>query len=257
MLIGENREVGAAGDEIIARTALGEEQAERLLVDLGLALEVRFPGPRENRSRLGQVGAEPEPKPVADADDLAVAHARAQRRRIEIGRNDALARVERKGAVEIGARRGRHHLAQLVVDAASQAIGIVPELLDLRGERAGAALAQTGIQRTAHLPHRREHKAMPLDRRVLPRIFVIEQRAVFDEQQRVHDQRRNGLEGSEQMLRIARLVERRAIAVVQREAGDFLFAINRVAVLGGELGQLRRRRGLPDDGKIAPFQRSR
>ena len=150
---------------------------------------------------------------------------------------------------------GRHHLAQLVVDTARQAIGIVPELLDLGRERAGAALAQTGIQRAAHLPHRREHEAMPLDRRVLPRIIVIEQRAVFDEQQRVHDQRRNRLEGSEQMLRIARLVEGRAIAVVQREAGDFLFAIDRVAVFGGELGQFRRRRGLPDDGKIAAFQR--
>ena len=201
ILIGEHRKIGAALDQVMRRAALGEKQAEHLLVDLGLALEIDRPGVGEDRRRFAQVGAEPEPEPVADADDLAVARARTQRRRIEIGRDDPLARVEREGAVEIGARRCRHHLAQLVVDAAREAVRIVPEFLDLRRERAGAALAQARIERAAHLPHRGEHEAMPRHRGVLPRMIVVEQRAVFDEQQRVHDQRRDGVEISEQMLR--------------------------------------------------------
>src|SRR5688572_32153429 len=57
------------------------------------------------------------------------------------------------------------------------------------------------------------------------------------------------------MLRVARLVEGHAVAVVQREPGDFLFTVHGITVFADELGELGRRNGLLIDGEVARFQR--
>src|SRR5205814_2358730 len=90
------------------------------------------------------------------------------------------------------------HLAELFADPAGQTARRMAELLDLGSEGTATALAHMGRHQRCHASGRREGKAVPFDRRIVLGITLVEQIAVFDEQEAVDDQwwdRGKALEG--------------------------------------------------------------
>src|SRR5438874_1540044 len=65
------------------------------------------------------------------------------------------------------------------------------KFLDLRRQRAGAALIEAGYHEPQDAAEDRQREAVPFDRGVVFGVAVIEEIAVLDEQQAVHDQRRD------------------------------------------------------------------
>src|SRR4029077_5439767 len=102
----------------------------------------------------------------------------------------------------------------LLRDAGGAAALRMPELLDLRGERAGPALPEAVIQDAGDPTGRGEQDAPPFDSRVPPRDLWIEQVMVFDEQQAVDDKRRDRGEILVDRFGIARVVKRVLVAIV-------------------------------------------
>ncbi len=91
--VGQDPQPVAIGEQVMGRQPLGEQQGEHLAIDFALArqLGVALGRPGERLVGLGEIGAEPDPQRLGQADHLAVAGERAERRRIEVGRDDLLA----------------------------------------------------------------------------------------------------------------------------------------------------------------------
>ncbi len=124
-------------------------------------------------------------------------------------------------------RRGGQHLPQFLADAAGQPAGRVAELLDLRRQRAGAAFGETGHDQPHEAAEDRQRETVPFDRGVVLGIALVEQVAVFDEQQAVDDQRRNAGVVGIGVLREPRAIDLLAVAIEDPQAGPVFFAIDR------------------------------
>ena len=256
MAVGKVVQRVAVRDQVMGRAALGQQQAQHLLIDLGLFQALFGVARRLLQDLVGvlEVGAVPGPQPVAQPVDLAEAEARRQRRGVQVIDDDAPAGVCRVLAVQIGADAGRDHLAQLFRGAGGLAVRRVAVLLDLGRQRAAARYPHAGIEPLGRQSQDGIGEAVPLDRRIAHREGRVQQLAVLDEQQGIDDHRRDGIEVVVDPLRIARGVEDGAVAVLQRQAGAGLLAEHGEAAILDEPGQFRRRTGLLLDPVAAAGQ---
>ena len=228
----EPRQVGARLREQVVgvleqqrgRAPLCDEEREREHVgarDLLAVAVVEFDRRREPAVHVFDAHAVPGGQPVAQPDHLAAARNRRERHSVHVVDDDLPARGHREVAAVIGAQTRQEHLAQLLARRARDALGRVPELFDLRGERAAARAARSGRGRE------RLHQAIPLDRRVAARRRAIEQLAVLDEQQRRDENRRDVLEARVRARGLRGLEQRRARAVADVQARLRLLVIGR------------------------------
>jgi len=168
---------------------------------------------------VGQLGAEPDPQAIPQSIDLAMPRRRRQRHGVEVVEHGLAPHRQRRLALAVGPYRGRRHLAQLLLRVVGDATGGMPVLFDLGGQGAAAWGVHLGVELAADLANHRTGEADPVDRRVHVGSGVVQQIAVFDEQQRLHQHRRHRLEGFELAVRVAEGIDRLAGAAVHREPG--------------------------------------
>ena len=131
------------------------------------------------------------------------------------------------------------------------------ELFDLGRERAGAAFVEAGHDEPHEAAEDRQREAVPLDRGVVLGIMVVEEIAIFDEQQAVRDQRRDAREIAERVQRETGAVDLVAAAVVNPEAGAVLLGVDREgAEIDKAVKPLRPAR-LPFDREMALLESAR
>ena len=88
--------------------------------------------------RAGEVGAHPQAQAVGDAEHLAVARQRREGHAVQVVEHHVAPRFGRVLPVAVDVQARGQDLAELVGRRAGPATGRVPELLDLRRERAAA-----------------------------------------------------------------------------------------------------------------------
>ena len=255
--VGQPRQCLVIDDQVISGPAAGQQQAQDLAVDFALARE-RGRGCRRDRQHLvglGDIGSVPAPHRFRDADDLAIAGARAQRLRVQVSRHDPPPRRQRVRTVEIGMGRGVDHLPQLFDDAGRASFGRMTKFFGLGRERAGAAGAKPPIDDACDASCRGEREPVPVDRRVAIRRAGCKEIAVFDKGKAVGDERRDRREIRVSLLGIARPVERGVVAVVKRQPGALLFVIDRVAAVLDEMFERRRPPRLIGDREMVLLER--
>ena len=101
------------------------------------------------------------------------------------------------------------------------------KFLDLRRQRAGAALIEAGYHEPQDAAEDRQREAVPFDRGVVFGVAVIEEIAVLDEQQAVHDQRRDAGVIAECIQREPGAVDLVTVAVENPQSGAVLFRVDR------------------------------
>ncbi len=231
----------AIRDQQARGAALGEDQREHLPVGPRAPREpARAVGIREQRVHLREVGAVPGPESVAEPAQLAEARARGERDAVQVVEHDALSRRGGVRPVEIGAQRRRPDLAQLVGAAGGVAARRVEVLLELRRERAAARQA-LALRARRELRERGGREAIPFDHRVAGARARGEQLAVLDEEQGLQHQRRNAGEVPVDPRRVARVRQRAAGVVLDREAGAHLLVVDRRQSPAHQLAHARRR----------------
>ncbi len=94
-------------------------------------------------------------------------------------------------------------------------------------------------------------KTWPVHRRVGHGLLRIEQIAVFDKQQAVHQQRRNGGKGRVKLLRVFELVQRLVPAIGDRQPGLGLFLVRHEKPMPDVTQQFRGKTGLARNHIIA------
>ena len=239
--------------QIVGRTALREEEAQDLFEGERFGLERLRIGDGaaevgEEVIHLREVRAVPGDEAVADAADLAGAGDGAERDGVDVVRDDAAARGHRVAAVLVSAQRRRDHLDQLLLRRRGAAFGRVPVLLDLRGERRAAGALVTRQETRDDVVGDGVEEPAPLEGRILVGIALVEQVAVLDRQQRLHDGVGDRLEGLVDQLRVKSVEERLARGVEHRQAGLRLLAVDRVDQPGlHELEMQRRQPRLGDE----------
>ena len=245
--VGQGVEAAGGVAEQAGRAALGDEQRQRLLEgqrafgQLGL-------GVGQQLIDRGEVPAIPGPQAIAQAIDFAVAGNAAERHRIDEIEHDAAACRQGFLAILVGAQGGRHHLVELVVGIVRAAAGGVAELLDLGRQRAAAsAPAATEVDLAQGLAEGDPGQAAPVDRRVVFGMRGVEQVAVFDEEQRLDQHGRNGLEAGVLQAGILAVVKGMVVAVENAQAGLRFFAINREKALADNIAETLRLPGLGRD----------
>ena len=229
MIVDQHAERGPVVEQIIARPASRHDERQNLAIDLALTREFGGGSRRlvQDLRGLVEIGAEPDPQRVGQPDDLAIARHRGERGRVQIGRDDLFAPLERVRPVVIGAQRRRNHLPQLVHGAAGATARRVPEFFDLGGQRAGAAGIRVGDDEPRDLPRGGQREAFPFDRRIALRVFPVEDVAVLDKQHRVDDQARNAGEIGKDPLRELGAVDLAALRVEDAQPGPVLFLVDR------------------------------
>jgi len=102
--------------EVQARPALGQQQAQHVLVGVGQPGQVRgvVLGNGQVLTHLRQLHAVVGPQAVAQADHLAVAGTRGERHRVEVGGDQPAPRLGGVAAAGVGAQGGAGHLPQLL-----------------------------------------------------------------------------------------------------------------------------------------------
>src|SRR6202035_3873423 len=108
----------------------------------------------------------PDSQTVGDSRHFAIARTRTERRGVQIGCDDLLARIEGIRSVHIGARRRRRHLQQLVEYAFGAALGLVLVFFDLGRQRAAATRLMMTQQR-GYLAAGGVQETLPFDSRIL------------------------------------------------------------------------------------------
>ncbi len=257
MDVGQALQRLAVGDQVVGRPALGQDQAQHLLVKPRL-LHQRLAfrrGGGQSPHHVGQLGPEPRPQPVAQPVHLPEAGARGEGRGVQVVHHDALAGPGGVLPGAVGAHAGRRHLAQLLHGAGGLAVGGVAVLLDLGGERGAAGNPRAGVEPRHGQRHQSAREPIPFDRRVAPRLGGVQQLPVLDVQQRAGDQRRHVLEPVEHAFGEAGGVDHRAGAVEHRQPGAGLLVIDGVETGRHEPVEPRRHRGLHLDGVHAVGQR--
>src|SRR5205807_9960891 len=101
------------------------------------------------------------------------------------------------------------------------------KFLDLRRQRAGAALIEPGYHEPQDAAEDRQREAVPFDRGVVFGVAVIEEIAVLDEQQAVHDQRRDAGVIAECIQREPGAVDLVTVAIENPKSGAVLFRVDR------------------------------
>jgi hypothetical protein len=235
---GDLFQIAQIAGQVARGPALRNHQRERLLVG-GAALGQRCSLVAQQAVGLVEVAAVPGPHAVAHADHFAIAGARSQRHGVEVIEHQLAAHRAGVLAAEVGAQRGGGHLPQLFLARDGASVGRVAVLLDLRGQRAAAGRLVIRIEFVHHLVDRRLCEAIPLDRRVLGRMFVGQQFAILDEQQAVHQQARHLLEIRIHPFGIAHAKQVAAGAVEYRQAGLGLLAIGQEEAEIGDFGHPR------------------
>src|SRR5438477_5923383 len=114
-------------------------------------------------------------------------------------------------AVEVGAKRGAFHLAQLLHDTLRAPAGRMTELFDLRCECARPAASQVRINPAADPAGARLGETLPLDGWIVLGVARLKQILVFDEQKCPDHKRRDRIEVFVGSLGIARGVDWRAL----------------------------------------------
>src|SRR3954465_15437641 len=99
------------------------------------------------------------------------------------------------------------------------------ELLDLSSQRASASTAPMSIDYNCQTMPRDQHQPPPLNCRIAMYILPIKQVPVLDEQQRVHDQRRDVIEIPIDSNRIACAVKDCTGPVIEGQPRLVLFLI--------------------------------
>ncbi len=252
--VGQRFEVGFAGAQVIGRAALRDHQRQRFLVGqhgVGVVHAALQRG-----GYLVEIAAVPDPHAVADAVHFAVADLRRQRHRVQVVEHDLAPRAGRVLAVLVGAQRGRGHLDQLVFERGGAPFRRVAVLFDLGGKRgtAGHAAAAAQADRVQGLVEHRFREAVPLDGRVAFRVGRVQQFAVFDEQQALHQQLRRVVEARVLALGELRAEQRLVAAIEDLEAGAGLFAVGGKDAVVGQFQHLRRHARLSVDGVVARLQ---
>jgi hypothetical protein len=191
--------------QIVGGPPLREQQAQDLLVDRGrpLSLGPVLVWPLEQPVGFVQIGAVPRPQPVGQADHLTETGPRRERRRVDVIDHDPLPGEHRVRSVLVGAHARRRDLPEFVFDAAGSPFRRMAVLLDLRRQGRAAEPLAAGLELAGDDIDRGRGESIPLDRRVARRISIVEQFAIFDEQQGVHDETGNGLEVGEHPLRMS------------------------------------------------------
>jgi len=223
--VGQRVETPGGIAEQAGRPALGDEERERLLEGLGALRQVSL-GVGQQLVDLAEILTVPGPKAVAQAIDLAVAGDAAERHGINEIEHDAAACRQVFLAVLVGAQGGRHHLVIFVLAVMRAPAGRVAEFLDLRSQRAAAGTSATESDLARSLAGRDAGQPAPVHGRIVFRRVRVEQIAVFDEQQRLDQHRRNGLEVGVLKSRVLAVVERLVVAVKDAQAGLRLFSVN-------------------------------
>ena len=243
----------ALGIQIGSGTPLRQQQAEHLLVGQRLRLEVGLVigGGTQQPVDLVEVGAVPGFDAVAQPDHLAVSGHRAQRQGIDVVGDDALPRLHRLLAVQVGAQRGGGDLPELLAHGRRAALGRMAVLLHLRGQRAAAGHALLGVQLLDAQLQDRTRQPVPLHRRVAVRVARVQQFAVLDEQQGLHDQVGNRRKRGVGAGRTARIVDGLFVVGHQHQAGTRLLPIDREQAPVGDVAHALGPARLGLDGKAA------
>ena len=171
------------------------------------------------------IGTKPDPETISQTMHLTISRRSRERHRVEVGPGDQFARFEGFRPETIGPHAGRGHLTDLLGRRQGQAIRRVAILLHLGRQGTATGRLILHIERLAHLRERGLGKTGPVDRRVGQRLFVAQQVAVLDKQQRLDDKRRNGVKIWIVMGRILELIEGLGAAIVQRQSGLHLLGI--------------------------------
>ena len=171
---------------------------------------------------------EPHPQRVLEPEHLAVPRHGGERHRVQIVDDDPLALIGRLGSGPVCAHRGRRHLDQFVTRRSGESPGRVLVLLDLRGERAAAGSGRLGPELRREEPRDRPREPVPLDDRVAVRHVRLEQLAVLDKDERLHDGRRDGVEALVDAGGVQRAVQDFPLAVGDREPGLRLLGVDGV-----------------------------
>ena len=254
MAVGQGFQVVLAGAQVIRGAALRDHQRQRLFVGHhGFRTRHRA---LEHRVDLGEIAAVPDPHAVANAVDFAVTRLGRQRHRVQVVEHDLAARTRGVFAVLVGAQRGRGHLDDLVGQRAGAALGRVPVFFDLCGQRAAAGHAAVAAQADTgqRLVEHGFREAVPFDGRIAARVARVEQFAVFDEQQALHQQRRRGVEFIVVALGEARREQGLGAAIEDLEADLGFLVVGGVQAEVGHLDHLRRDARLRRDRVIARLQ---
>lgn len=160
--------------------------------------------------------------------------------------DDRVARGHRLRAVQVGAHRCRRDLPQLLRRRRGAAVGRMAEFLELRRERAAAGRRLVAVHEAQPLIGERAAEAPPVDRRIAVRLARVEQIAILDEEQRLHDERRDRVEIDVGVMRVDDAEQRRARRIDDRQAGLVFFAVRQEQALVGErehpVGHARLRR---------------
>ena len=118
MAVGELLQFGFIGVEIIRRTALCNEQAERLLVQLRLLAEIAIVCGRvcQDATNVVEITPVPDPQTIAQAMHFAKAGLGRQRHGVDVAQHDLAPHRAGILALPVGAQGGRHHLLQFFPD---------------------------------------------------------------------------------------------------------------------------------------------
>ncbi|KGV88569.1 hypothetical protein X892_5520 [Burkholderia pseudomallei MSHR3960] len=246
----------AVGEALQRRVAAVQEERRRALRDhqrQHLPERDALRGDVLGRRRRGEqpvhfveIAPVPGGEAVADARDFAHARARGERHRVQVMNDDRVARGHRLRAVQVGAHRCRRDLPQLLRRRRGAAVGRMAEFLELRRERAAAGRRLVAVHEAQPLIGERAAEAPPVDRRIAVRLARVEQIAILDEEQRLHDERRNRVEIDVGVMRVDDAEQRRARRIDDRQAGLVFFAVRQEQALVGErehpVGHARLRR---------------
>ena len=156
---------------------------------------------------------------------LAITGGRREWHRVEVGPGNQLARLQGLRPKPVSPHAGGRHLADLLGGGERQAIRRVAVLLDLGRQGTAASRLILHIERLAHLGHGGLGKTGPVHGRVGQRMFIAEQIAVLDEQQRLDHQRRDGGKVRIIVGRILELIEGFRPAIMQGQTGLDLLGI--------------------------------
>ncbi len=209
---------------------------------------------REQRAELREVAPVPHVHAVGDPVHLAEAGARRERHGVDVVEHQCAAHRGGVLAIEIGPHRRRAHLPQLLACRAGAAFRRVTVFLDLRCQRAAAGRLVLRIVQRDDLVERRAPEAVPLDGGIAAGVAGIEQLAVLDEQQRLHQQRGDVLEARVAALGKARAEQRLAAAVGDLQPGARLGPVGKVQAAFRDGNHVGRETRLDVDGVSAGLQ---
>ena len=222
MAVGQLLQLGLIDIKVVGRAALRNQQAEGLLVELCLrAGRVAFVGGVIRGLRVFQdavdvpeIAAIPDPEPIAQSMHFAKPGLGRQGHGVDVAQHDLAPHRTGVLALLVGAQAGRHHLLQLFPDRGGASVGGVLVLLDLGRQRAATGRTPVAAEGAAGLGQHGVGQPVPFHRRVAFGVLAVQQFAVFDIEQALHQNRRNVFKALKHPLRVA-LLEQAVVAAIK------------------------------------------